>query len=112
VSVEAIDLTGLAGSGGVVWSLSTEGFHTNLVVLGPGGSIGAHRNDELDVLLVTLAGSGTVTVDGAAVEVTATTAVLAPRGAERAIAAGPEGLRYLTIHGPRDPMSIGPRRSS
>jgi quercetin dioxygenase-like cupin family protein len=112
VTVDPVDLAALGGAGGVVWSVTTDGFHTNLVVLGPGGSIASHRNDALDVLVVVLAGSGTVTVDGSGVNVAATTAVLVPRGAERAVAAGGDGLRYLTIHGPRGPMTIGPRPAS
>lgn len=99
-------LSSVAGHGGVVWSASPSGCHANLVVLEPGGSIGTHRNDELDVLVVVLDGHGTITIDGAAVPASATTAVVVPAGAVRSVTAGPGGLRYLTIHAERRPLAI------
>jgi quercetin dioxygenase-like cupin family protein len=102
-------LSRVAGSGGVVWSVSPSGLHVNLVVLDPGGAIAEHRNDDIDVLLVVVEGAGTVSIDGAVTAVSSTTAVLAPAGATRSIAAGSEGLRYLTIHAERPPLSIVPR---
>jgi quercetin dioxygenase-like cupin family protein len=107
VSVQCIDLAQVAGAGGVVWSVSPEGFHTNLVVLEAGGSIPAHRNDGLDVLIVVLAGSGVATVDDDAVALAAISALLVPRGAVRSVTAGRLGLRYLTVHAPRGPLTIG-----
>ena len=92
---------------GVVWSVSPQGFHANLVVLRAGGRIGRHRNDEVDVLLVVLAGSGRLEVDAVPTDLGAGTAVVIPRGTERSVAAAADGLRYLTVHGPRRPMSIG-----
>ncbi|HET6953148.1 MAG TPA: cupin domain-containing protein [Acidimicrobiales bacterium] len=103
----AVDLGAVAGDGGVVWSVSPGGFHTNLVVLAAGGSIAAHRNDALDVLHVVLTGSATLSIDGRAVELGAEQAVLVPRGTTRAVTAGPAGVRYLTVHRPRPPLGIG-----
>jgi mannose-6-phosphate isomerase-like protein (cupin superfamily) len=105
----AVDLLRVAGSGGVVWSLSPEGFHTNLVVLATGERIATHRNDEIDVLFVTLDGDGTLTVDDVRSELTVGTALLVPRGTARSIAAGPSGIRYLTVHAQRRPLTIGLR---
>ena len=107
--VPPVDLSRIDGAGGVLWSVSPGGFHMNLVVLEPGGSIGAHRNDALDVLVVVLAGAGTATVDDDTVELGPTHALLVPRGASRSIAAGPSGLRYLTVHSQRGPLAIGGR---
>jgi quercetin dioxygenase-like cupin family protein len=101
-------LSDVAGSGGVVWSASPAGVHVNLVVLDPGGSIAAHRG-ELDVLFVIVQGDGTLTVDGTPAAVSSSTALLVPSGATRAVDAGAEGLRYLTIHAQRGPLSISPR---
>jgi quercetin dioxygenase-like cupin family protein len=101
------DLAQVTGTGGVVWSVSPEGFHTNLVVLEPGGSIPAHRNDGLDVLIVVLDGAGVATVDGDAVELAPLSALLVPRGAVRGVKAGAAGLRYLTVHAQRGPLTIG-----
>lgn len=107
VSHHRVDLAQVTGNGGVVWSVSPEGFHTNLVVLEPAGTIPAHRNDSLDVLIVALTGAGVATIDGDAVDLAPLSAVLVPRGAVRAITAGAAGLRYLTIHAQRGPMTIG-----
>jgi quercetin dioxygenase-like cupin family protein len=107
-----VDLGTIAGEGGVVWSVSPGGFHTNLVVLRAGDSIAAHRNDALDVLVVVLAGSATVTIDGAPCELDAAGAVLVPRGSVREITAGPDGVRYLTVHTQALPLTIDPRRAS
>jgi len=107
-----IHLDAVEGDGGVVWSVSPEGFHTNLVVLTAGQSILPHRNDALDVLVVALAGTATVTIDGSDLELAPATAVLVPRGTSRSVMAGAGGVRYLTIHAQRPPLAVGPRRSA
>lgn len=110
--LDVVDLLAPADGNGVVWSTSPEGFHANLVSLEPGGAIDAHRNDEVDVLVIVLAGAGQVDVDGVPTELRAGIAVVVPKGTERRIAAGrDEGMRYMTVHARRGPMSIGgPRR--
>jgi quercetin dioxygenase-like cupin family protein len=102
-----VDLTRLDGSGGVVWSVSPAGFHANLVVLDAGAAIAAHRNDDVDVLLVVVHGGGTAHVDEQPVELTAGTATLIARGATRSVVAGQSGIRYLTVHAERTPLTIG-----
>ena len=105
-STNPTDLLAVAGEGGVVWSVSPPGFHTNLVALAPERTIEVHRNDAVDVLVVVLAGSANVTVDDRPNEVAATSALLVPRGTTRGVAAGPDGVRYLTIHAERPPLGI------
>jgi quercetin dioxygenase-like cupin family protein len=92
----------------VVWSAAPAGVHVNLVVLDGGESIAPHRNDAVDVLVVVLDGSGTAAIDSAVVELAPTTALLIPEGTLRSIEAGAEGLRYLTIHAHRGPLTIAP----
>ena len=106
-TTEAVDLTAVEGSGGVVWSLSPDGVHVNLVVLAAGDEIERHRNDEVDVVVVALAGDGIVTVEGEATALAAGHATLIRRGTARSIGAGPAGIRYLTVHAPRRPLTIG-----
>lgn len=111
--LEIVDLLAPADGTGVVWSTSPEGFHANLVSIPPGGAIDAHRNDEVDVLVIVLAGEGRIDADGGPAPLRAGTAVVIPRGTARRIAAGAggSGLRYMTVHARRGPMSIGgPRR--
>jgi quercetin dioxygenase-like cupin family protein len=106
-----VDLGTVEGGGGVVWSVSPGGFHTNLVVLSAGDSIAAHTNDALDVLVVVLAGSATVHIDGAPAELGPAGAVLVPLGSVREITAGPDGVRYLTVHAQALPLTIDRKRS-
>lgn len=110
--VQRTDLSEVEGAGGVVWSVSPDGFHTNLVVLDAGGSIPAHRNDHLDVLIVTLAGTGVARIDDEQIDLHPSTALLVPKGAVRSVTAGDHELRYLTIHAQRGPMTIGSRADS
>jgi quercetin dioxygenase-like cupin family protein len=102
-----VDLAQVEGTGGVVWSVSPGGFHTNLVVLEPDAAIAAHRNDALDVLVVVLGGEGNAAVDDETFELAPTAALLVRRGTSRSITAGPSGLRYLTVHARRGPLVIG-----
>ena len=100
-----VDLLSLAASGdGVAWSANPEGVNVNLVVLGPGGAIAAHRNDAVDVLVVVLDGSLDVAVDDVSVTVAAGHATVLPRGATRTLTAGADGSRHLTVHRARPPM--------
>lgn len=103
---EAVDLAAAAGSGGVVWTVSPDGFHANLVVLADGECIETHRNDELDVLMIVLAGEAAVDVDGEVRRVAATDALVIPRGACRGVRATDGEVRYLTVHPTRGGLSI------
>ena len=107
-----VDLTAVRGDGGVVWSVAPDGVNANLVVLSPDQAIAAHRNDELDVLLVIVEGAATVTVDGVAHELQAAAALLVPRGAIRSVAPSRSGVRYLTIHRRRGGLGVTPPGSA
>lgn len=98
----------LADTGGraVLWGLATDDLNVNLVQWPSGEGVDAHTNAERDVLIVVIAGSGTVTVDGEAVEVSAEQCLVIPRGAERVIRAGDDGIRYLSAHRRRPPLTL------
>lgn len=98
---------------GIVWSQSSEDFNLNLMVLAPNGEIAEHVNSAVDVLLVGVRGGGTIAIDGEEDVLGSGRMVLVPRGARRGIAAGPEGLAYLTCHRRRpglwpEPLRHGP----
>lgn len=96
-----------AGADGVIWALAgPRQLDANLVALGPAGQIASHRNDELDVLIVVVAGSGELSVDGTDQGLATHDLALIPRGARRQIVAGPEGMRYVSIHGARSGLTI------
>jgi mannose-6-phosphate isomerase-like protein (cupin superfamily) len=97
------------GPDGVVRSMTSDDLHTNVVTLGPGGAIGTHRNDSVDVVVVVLAGELHVDVDHRSLTVGTGNAVLIPKGTERTVRSGVDGARYLTVHQRRGPLTIGPK---
>ena len=63
------------------------------------------------MLLVVIAGDGTVTVDGRPIDLQAQRGVVVPKGTVRAISAGSQGLRYLSIHLRRTGLTLMRPRS-
>jgi mannose-6-phosphate isomerase-like protein (cupin superfamily) len=96
-SLHLADLLAPEGRG-AVWSATSADLNVNLVLWPPGGGVDAHVNAERDVLWVVLEGSGEVAIDGAVHPVAAGWAAVVPKGAERAMRAGPEGIRYVSAH--------------
>jgi mannose-6-phosphate isomerase-like protein (cupin superfamily) len=107
-SSEPADL--LAGDGaGPQWGTESADLNATLLSWPSGDGTPEHVNDERDVLVVGVAGSGTITVDGVARPLGAATAVVVPKGASRLIEAGPSGLRYLSVHRRRGGLAVAPR---
>jgi quercetin dioxygenase-like cupin family protein len=107
-----VDLGGIAGSAtgreGVVWTLEgSEDLNANLVRFEAGGGVGEHINDEVDVLVVGVSGSGFVGVDGEEHPVSSGIMVFVPKGAGRFTRATSEGFSYLSVHRRRGPLRIG-----
>jgi quercetin dioxygenase-like cupin family protein len=95
---------------GASWSLPHGGdLDANLIRLLPNGHIAEHVNTDVDVLVVVWDGSGRLTIDDRVQPVAPGFVVLVPRDARRTIEAGPEGIRYLSIHRRRDGLTIGTR---
>ncbi|MDT0419223.1 hypothetical protein RM574_27460 [Streptomyces sp. DSM 41982] len=94
---------------GALWRLAEEGrqLDANLVRLGPGEAVGAHREDALDVLLLVVAGTGSA----GGTEVRPGSAVWLPRGATRELRAGAHGLAYVTAHRRRAGLTITGRHA-
>jgi quercetin dioxygenase-like cupin family protein len=63
-------------------------------------------NAERDVLLVVVAGSATVTLGQERHLVRAGSAIVLEKGLPRSIAAGAEGVRYLSVHRRRALLQI------
>lgn len=104
---EPVDLSAGEGSG-PLWGMASDDLNATLLAWGAGQAAAEHVNAELDVLVVVLAGSATVTIDGAPHELAAPAALLVPRGTRRAIRAGAGGVRYLSVHRRRGPLQIAP----
>lgn len=95
------------GSGGAIWSLPHGGdLDANLIRLDPVAGIGAHVNNDVDVLVFVQSGTGELTVDGRTEALGADHLALIPKGSLRSIAAGAAGLTYLSVHRRRSPLGI------
>ena len=107
-----MDLRELAASAGdrvgATWTLEgSDELNANLVRFDAGGGVGEYINEEVDVLFLGVAGSGTVRVDGEEHALSAGTLVFAPRGVRRSTIASSDGFSYLTVHRRRGPLRIG-----
>ncbi|WP_406094016.1 hypothetical protein [Streptomyces sp. NBC_01013] len=95
---------------GALWQLDRQGreLDANLVRLPPGAEVGEHQEDVLDVLLVVLEGNGRLTPgdSGEPLDLTPTTVMWLPRTSRRSLAAGPDGLAYVTVHRRRPGLAI------
>ncbi|MCX5308803.1 zinc ribbon domain-containing protein [Streptomyces sp. NBC_00160] len=97
------------GQSGALWRLegAERQLDVNLVRHLPGTGGAAYTEDEVDVMLVVVAGGGTLTLDGTVSQLAPGFLGLLPRGTSRALLAGPEGLIVLTAHRRRRGMRIG-----
>lgn len=93
-------------SGGPVWGAASEDLNATLLAWDAGDGPAEHVNDERDVLYVVVSGAATLTVDGEPHELGAGEATIVEKGARRALAAGPDGVRYLTAHIRRGGLQI------
>jgi quercetin dioxygenase-like cupin family protein len=93
---------------GALWRLAESGrqLDANVVRLPPGHQVDTHREPDLDVLLLVLAGHGTLTAPDGPHPLPAGTLTWLPHGSTRSLAAGTEGLTYLTVHRRRPGMRI------
>ena len=109
------DLRELAGDSllpsGARWKLDEPGreLDANLIHLPAGRRVETHTESELDVALVVVAGSGTVDTPDGPKSLADGNLVWLPRGSTRSIAAGKDGLSYLTVHRRRPGLQIRPR---
>lgn len=99
-AVRMVDLEALArqGTGSTAWAHQSADLNVNLLVLSGGEQVGEHRNDEVDVLLVILAGDGAIAIEGVTYPVRAGHALVIPKGTRRGVSAGETALTYLTCH--------------
>lgn len=93
---------------GVVWRLAEAGrqLDANVLNLPAGQTIGTHAEPDLDVLLVIVAGCGTLGTETGRLTLLPGELVWLPRGSTRSLTAGTDGLAYLTVHRRRPGMQI------
>lgn len=99
---------GQADVAGAIWRLepSARDLDANLISLPPDGAIEEHVGPELDVLWHVVAGSGTLRTEGGDVELAPGAVVYLPRSSRRAVRAGAEGLRYLSVHRRKESLAL------
>lgn len=94
---------------GALWRLTEPGrqLDANLVHLPPGERVAPHTEPELDVLLLVVAGEGTLLGGEQAQPLAEGSLVWLPHGAQRGVVAGERGMSWLTVHRRRPGMRIG-----
>ena len=93
---------------GTIWALGqSKDLNANLVRFPAGRGVEEHVNDEVDVILVGVSGTGAVAVDGEEHVLRAGTLVLVPKGARRRIRSLSRGFAYLSVHRRRGALRIG-----
>jgi|SRR5215207_299464 quercetin dioxygenase-like cupin family protein len=112
VAQDLVNLCELAASAhgreGVIWTLEASSeLNANLVHFDAGGGVGEHVNDEVDVIIVGVSGSGFVDVDGEEHTVSNGTMTFVPKGARSSIRSTSGDFAYLTVHRRRGPLRIG-----
>ncbi|MFY9846020.1 MAG: DUF2249 domain-containing protein [Trebonia sp.] len=95
---------------GAVWKLQMRerDLDSNIIALPPGAAIGAHTGPDVDVLIYVLAGSGQLgtELDAQPVALRGGSLIWLPRRSRRQFTAGPDGLRYLTVHQRRQALTL------
>ncbi|MGO1768467.1 MAG: cupin domain-containing protein [Microbacterium sp.] len=95
---------------GAVWSIGEpeRDLDSNLIALPAGEGIGSHAGGDLDVLIHVVSGSGVLTTAQGPVDLAPGDVVWLPRRSRRQFDAGPDGLRYLTVHRRKRPLFATP----
>jgi quercetin dioxygenase-like cupin family protein len=100
-----VDLLRREGTG-PLWGMASNDLNATLLAWPPGHELVEHTTRELDVLIIVLQGAGVATVDEQELGLVQGSALLIERGSSRAIRAGPDGLRYLSVHRRRGPLQV------
>lgn len=111
---DVLALTDAPEASGALWRLAEPGrqLDANVVHLPSGQRVDTHAEPDLDVLLLVVAGHGTLgTADGDE-RLAEGVLMWLPHGSRRRITAGPAGLSYLTVHRRRPGMQIRSRRET
>ncbi|MGF2945786.1 DUF2249 domain-containing protein [Mycobacterium sp.] len=101
---------GQPDAAGVSWKLQVRDrdLDSNVITLGPGGGIATHTGADVDVLIHVLSGSGQLTTEQGTINLSPGALLWLPRRSRRQFSAGPDGLRYLTVHQKREILPLSP----
>ena len=109
--VRLLDLLHVNAESGVRWSVESDDLDCNLVSWKSGETVAEHVNPEVDVLIIILAGSGRLSIDGEWTNVMPGAATLITKNASRSLVAGENGLAYVTVHKRRRRLMPGAAES-
>ena len=100
--------TTAADATGVIWKLQMRDrdLDSNIIALAPGAAIDAHAGPDIDVLIHVLAGSGHLATELDTLALRPGSLIWLPRRSRRQFTAGPDGLRYLTVHQRRQALTL------
>ena len=95
---------------GAVWKLEVRDrdLDSNVIALAPNSGIDAHAGANVNVLIHVLSGSGLLTTEQGMVDLVPGALLWLPKRSRRQFTAGPEGLRYLTVHQKREILPLTP----
>jgi mannose-6-phosphate isomerase-like protein (cupin superfamily) len=95
-----IDLIALAATDqtGPLWGHETEDLDCTFLTWNGGHQIPPHVNDEVDVVMIVLAGQGEATVAGTIYPLSQGQTLVIPKSLERSITALSERFSYLNVH--------------
>ena len=104
--IEAVD----NDATGAVWKLEVRDrdLDSNVIALAPNSGIDAHAGANVDVLIHVLSGSGWLTTEHGVIDLVPGALLWLPNRSRRQFSAGPEGLRYLTVHQKREILPLTP----
>ncbi|MFD9395961.1 cupin domain-containing protein [Streptomyces sp. NPDC060000] len=107
-----LDELGTASTG-AVWRLSEPGrqLDANIVRIPAEQHVEAHAEPDLDVLLLVVAGEGTLVTSDGPCPLSEGSLTWLPHGSTRGLVAGERGMSYLTVHRRRPGMRIQPAGS-
>jgi quercetin dioxygenase-like cupin family protein/hemerythrin-like domain-containing protein len=100
-----VDLDAAEGEG-PLWGAASDDLNITMLSWYPGSATPEHVNEDRDVLVLCLAGSGTVVLGGALHTFAEGQMLIIEKGSPRRIEAGPHGLRYLSVHLRRPGLQI------
>jgi quercetin dioxygenase-like cupin family protein len=98
ILIDLADLGERAKSSGPQWSHESTDLDLTLLTWTASQGIASHVNDEVDVMLVVVAGAGEVTVNDDVYRLQTGQALLIPKGTQRSIRCTGERFSYLSLH--------------
>ena len=101
------------GLTGPIWATETEDLDCTILQWNDGYEISAHVNDEVDVVMTVLQGSGSIEIDGVTLPLRAGVVVVITKGKTRKLIAESTPFVYVNVHKRRRrlmPGNVPPRR--